>query len=166
MRNWILSTMAATYIPEILPGIRSRIWASRFESMASGVSSSLSLEWWNLTISSLLGPKDILITRPARGVSISGQIWGLPVMKIQASGDLSRISFQKLKSRNRWTAVHSSRPSMTINVRWEYVISWSIFTISPSWSASTSSLSLLLQGSPYILRNSSRSTNHLLEQGT
>ena len=63
MGNWILSTMAATYISEILPGIRYKISASRFEYMASGVSSLLGLEGRNLTISSLVGPKNIVITR-------------------------------------------------------------------------------------------------------
>ena len=124
--------MAATHISDILPGISSRISASRFKSIASGVSSSLSLARRNLIIPSLAGPKDILVTHPARRISISGVICCLPVTNTRAPGDLSRISFIESKSRNRWTAVHSSRASMTINVRREDVIIWSIFTISPS----------------------------------
>jgi len=116
----------------MLPGIFSRISASRLESMASGVSSSLSLARRNLMISSLVGQIDTLLTRPARRVSISARIWGLPVKNTRVPGDFCRISFKESKSRYRCKAVHSSRASITMNVGCEDVMICSILTISPS----------------------------------
>ena len=132
MRDWIFCIMAATYISDMLPGIFSRIAASRFSSMASGMSSSLNLARRNLIISSLVRPKYMLVTSPARRVVISGRIWCLPVMNIRVPGEFPRISFQESKSLNHCTAVHSSSASMTINMRCADVINCSILTISPS----------------------------------
>ena len=128
----ILGTIAATHISDIFSGILARMSASRLESMAYGVSSSLSLTRRNLMISSLVGLTDIVVTRLARRVLISAQIWGLPVTNIRLPGDFSMISLNESKSRNRCTAVHSSRASMTINMRCEDVMSCNIFTISAS----------------------------------
>ena len=100
--------------------------------MASGVSSSLSLIRRKLMISSLVGPEDTPVTRPARRISIPARILALPVTNIRTPGDFSVIFFNYSKSRNRCTAVHSSGASMTINVGMVDVMSCRIITISLS----------------------------------
>ena len=124
----ISNTIAPTYISDKLSGIFSRMSISRLSSMASGVSSSLSLARKYLMISDLLGPIDILIISPGKLFSISARIWDLP--DIRVPGDFSQgFVFSEPRILIRCTATHSSRASMHMNVRCE-VIACSIFTIS------------------------------------
>ena len=78
MWHGVLGIIAATNISDIFSGIFSRM-------------------------SALIGPTDILVTCPARRVSISVRIWALLVKNIRAFGDFSRISFNESKSLNRCT---------------------------------------------------------------
>ena len=96
-------------------------------------------------ISSRMGPTDTLATRPARRLSISVRICGLPVSNIRTSVDFSRFSFNESKS--RW--LHSGTLIDSVNDH-KYILGGHdelqhLHDIAKLRSASTSSLSLLSQ---------------------
>jgi len=129
----ILSTIGPTHTSDTFWGTFSRISASRFSSIASGVSSSWSLTRRYPVISFLMELIETLFMCPARRLCISARIWGLPVANIQVRGDFSRTCFSESRSLTRCTPEHSSRPSIHINVRREDAVSRSICTILMSW---------------------------------
>ena len=84
-------------------------------------------------ISALVELIQTLSTCPARRLSISVRIWGLPVTNIRIPGARSRTSFSESRSLNRSTPAHSSRASMHINVGRADAIAFSIVTRLASW---------------------------------